>query len=172
MSNQLGNPELVEQIMENLNTSTSHLPIDETLLINNISDFSGGINDNLVNIRHENFGRINFNVPVFNPNYIEYMRRLLHCINRPMGSDILNFEDIKHKNFKKEFNEINFIKLEELIGDKQLDSCPICLIDIAEENDQNMYIILNCHHVFHSKCLNDYVNKHNGNKCPMCRSNI
>lgn len=47
-------------------------------------------------------------------------------------------------------------------------TCPICFEDYG--NKQH-HILLKCDHLFHQKCLNDWVS-HGGNTCPVCRTSL
>ena len=64
---------------------------------------------------------------------------------------------IKNLNKKNKKNDID--KLEE---------CSICLEGFADKN----YVILNCNHIFHKKCVKTWINQNNQSGCPLCRDTV
>lgn len=51
--------------------------------------------------------------------------------------------------------------------DKKFDSCPIC-IDPFEDN--TVVSVLNCTHIYHTKCIKEW--GHYTLKCPVCKADI
>ncbi|KAK6919650.1 Zinc finger, RING-type [Dillenia turbinata] len=50
--------------------------------------------------------------------------------------------------------------------------CSVCLVDFAlEEEDQLVSQLPKCKHVFHSKCITNWVHR-NQTTCPLCRSSL
>ena len=71
-------------------------------------------------------------------------------------------------------NKLNHFKMEKkyyIKNDKEniyeLPKCPICLVEIAENMD---CISLICEHIFHDKCITEWLKIHNN--CPLCRIEI
>ena len=52
------------------------------------------------------------------------------------------------------------------------DECAICLDNIILNDIDDPIIELNCKHIFHEKCLNEWMEQTQGNNCPLCRGNI
>ena len=48
-------------------------------------------------------------------------------------------------------------------------TCSICLDEFEETDD---FEITKCDHLYHLKCIEDYVKATHNNKCPMCRTNM
>ena len=86
-----------------------------------------------------------------------------------LRSENLNFSG---DNFSSGMNQINSNNLIETKIDisklKEDDkACSICLEDF-ENNDKAIF--LPCFHVFHSKCINDWLSKKD--ECPLCKISI
>jgi hypothetical protein len=59
------------------------------------------------------------------------------------------------------------ISYEELLNDNNDDDCTICL---EEFNNDDEIVKLKCNHLFHSKCIDDWIEKNQS--CPLCRVNL
>jgi len=59
------------------------------------------------------------------------------------------------------------ISYEELLKDNNDNNCTICL---EEFNNDEEIIKLKCNHLFHSKCIDDWIKKNQS--CPLCRLNL
>ena len=88
-------------------------------------------------------------------------------LNSTMSIDTLQLE--------KQFNSFKIIitDLEELKKEDN-DTCTICLED--QDGDDNKMVKLSCNHVFHQKCIEDWVKvQHNTGlvpQCAICREKI
>ena len=72
-------------------------------------------------------------------------------------------ENINNESFKDRVNNLYIEKFSPLCT-----MCTICL-DSFLYNDN--VIKLKCYHVFHPKCINNWMSQSN-NTCPTCRNNI
>ena len=59
------------------------------------------------------------------------------------------------------------ISYEELLNNDEDNDCTICL---EEFNNDEEIIKLKCNHLFHSKCIDDWIKKNQS--CPLCRLNL
>lgn len=59
------------------------------------------------------------------------------------------------------------ISYEELLNDNNDDDCTICL---EEFNNDEEIVKLKCNHLFHLKCIDDWIEKNQS--CPLCRLNL
>lgn len=46
--------------------------------------------------------------------------------------------------------------------------CAICLCNLKEDYKNHKYVLLECYHIYHSKCIKPYLEEYN-NCCPTCR---
>ena len=88
----------------------------------------------------------------------------------------LNIVDDKYElnDLKCEYVIIEIMPLltnNKITSKSQVDSCPICLGNIDEQNSDAYAIILRCKHTFHRNCIDQWLqsNESMANKCPMCR---
>ena len=73
-----------------------------------------------------------------------------------------------HLNKTQRRNLLSFIREPNNISPNDDDLCAICLDDFSEEGHKR----LNCTHLFHKKCIEDYWKTLGGaQKCPACRAN-
>ena len=62
-------------------------------------------------------------------------------------------------------NKLNKLQISiKKLNDKE--SCSICLID------SNLLYETECKHLFHEKCITEWITKHQNNSCPLCRTII
>lgn len=106
---------------------------------------------------NKKFTKFNLNtlVQIFYNN--NYCKAIIIKINRNNTYNVL----LINKNIKLYYINSNNIS-------NYSEECSICF----EELNHN-YTILNCNHIFHTKCLNQYnkFNINNNNKCPLCNIN-
>jgi hypothetical protein len=87
-----------------------------------------------------------------------------HQIQSDVNTQIqTNKTNLKHA--LNTLEEITFENMEKL-SNKINDSCVICLEEFAK--DENTFTQLECHHLFHKKCIIDIKQ----NVCPLCREPI
>ena len=74
--------------------------------------------------------------------------------------------------FSKRFNEVdnenynlNELNSDEIINNQE---CSICV----EPLNNSFAIKLNCDHIFHDKCLQEWLKKSKNKDCPLCRMKI
>ena len=121
-----------------------------------------------------------YNMPPFLPNYnLPYrnlppqntqhqIRRNLFPINNIGPIDFLNDNIDDTKNKQKIIDSLIEIEFTENTNNKyDEEECSICLGDFCKGNK---ICCLNCSHIFHSKCIKDWIKKKN--ICPLCNKTI
>lgn len=63
------------------------------------------------------------------------------------------------------FNNLNNLVYNEIINNQD---CSICV----EPLNDNIAIKLKCNHIFHQKCLQEWLQKSKNKDCPLCRKKI
>ena len=136
----------------------------------------GLINNDLYSIISEDY---NFRIEIYNHNVITFQNissTLVYIITFSLCLKliVIYFKKIyviitkcMYKNKMKK--KVNKIKYTENMNYK---NCTICLEDF--ELNENLSI-LSCEHIYHIKCINDWINLKNDMKsvrCPNCNSNI
>ena len=196
---------LVEELnsIDNINSnSPDHITIDISPMIPAIDvmdlylgiEYGGADNtDNTDNITdNDNYNTFNFS------EYINTSQRNSNNIYNNHRSNNFNFSDYVDRhhiisNIYTEFlnsvfyeggrqniwmnNSLDISNLKsqryDSLGKNLVKDCSICITDFAEDDEINK---LNCEHIFHTKCLNGWVEHLNGgNKvptCPNCREKI
>lgn len=57
-----------------------------------------------------------------------------------------------------------------IIYNKDLDICTICFDDYNQSSDIRK--IINCNHIYHYNCLNEWIVNYNNKTCPICRLDL
>ena len=65
-------------------------------------------------------------------------------------------------------NTEKLAKVDKSSVDKEL-SCPICLCNFNETEDNNLICVLKCQHIIHEICIKKWLDTANKNECPLCR---
>ncbi len=87
-----------------------------------------------------------------------------------MTNNINNIDVIKyHKNIN---NELIKDKINNIYTQKKVPLCTECTICLEKFEINNNVIKLDCCHVFHPKCIYEWLNPNKINTCPTCRNII
>jgi hypothetical protein len=83
---------------------------------------------------------------------------------------ISEFEDyLIAINKKKKLKYLNQTYPIKIYQNENFDRCAICL---EKYTKKNKYRIFECMHIFHSKCIDNWLCVHNNNNCPLCKKII
>ena len=103
-----------------------------------------------------------------------FQQEHLQNINNPMEEEIEeyipnnideNIENNIDNNISDLLEEIEIT--EDIINKARIEECPICLEDYSFNNK---ICYLPCFHVFHSKCIKNWLNK--SKNCPLCNTEV
>ncbi len=155
---------------------------NENYTLNNQSEFQVKTRDDNMIVVIFFFGTMLFCFFSFNRDLNELCYNLLKFYCKPcivLKKKICpTKEKIYVSRIERELNQDS-----ELIDSKHIDlykdlNCSVCLDKILSE-EYNEIVVLNCNHIFHKKCLSEWLtiensldNKSQLNLCPLCRNEV
>ena len=133
-------------------------------------------NDRIININN-NINRITNDIPILlnNPieNFFDFTSPVYNNhinLNTNFSNNLIsfNYNDMYNINEKIKFPWLNKQKMTEEIKKKyKNEKCSICLDEFNGDIS-----ISKCHHIFHYKCISNYIDNTGKKDCPICRSNL
>ena len=146
------NNSLVDRVIEiELNNSLSNIQNLDQFIQNIVGDITRNL--------------IRLNDPLTTSYTIEYEILSEDGISEDIATGDQSPSTITQKNINILLDKYRKIKEDDIIVKKKL-CCPICL----EEFKPNEYKrTLNCHHIYHKRCIDKWIKVNN--TCPVCRLN-
>lgn len=89
---------------------------------------------------------------------------IISCICYSKRCDESDDENLNLNNLNN-VNNLNNLVNNKIINNQE---CSICV----EPLNDNIAIKLKCNHIFHQKCLKEWLNKSKNKDCPLCRMKI
>jgi hypothetical protein len=158
--NNLNNLNEIDNINSNLDT-IFNIPSNGVLYYNfvgNGSNLSNEINNQIAVEYDNNINNINNNNNLLGQMMMNILNNTVNINTQNTQEDILVTMD------KKDIEKLEVVKY-----DKDTSSnCTICLMDVEKDNE---YYKIKCNHIFHTKCLEKWLEEFNY-ICPVCRTEL